>query len=183
MGVPAYRLRIHLPISLNTIERFYHLTRLAIFKSEAQKTPLLSGELEMDEAYFGGKRKGVKKEIYFRGRIVWASLIFNKQKQAVFGIYKRNGSVLTFPVPDRKAESLLPLIDKHAASGGVYYTDENTAYASLSLKGKHITITKDVINRMPTGKHTINGIEGFWSYANIGFMSLEECLKSISTFT
>lgn len=165
LGVPAYRLRLHLPLTLSTIERFYHLVRLSIFKSETEKSILLSGELEMDEAYFGGKRKALKKEVWFRGRIVWTSFIFDKQKQAVFGIYKRNGCVLTFPVPDRKAENLRPLIDKHIKDGGVYYTDENTAYASLSLKGKHITISKDVISRAPKGKHTINGIEGFWSYA------------------
>lgn len=106
LGVPVYRLRKRVPVSLHTIERFYRLIRMAIYQNQTNSSVKLSGELEMDEAYFGGKRKAIKKEIWYRERIVWTSFIYDKQKQAVFGIYKRNGTVLTFPVPDRKARNL-----------------------------------------------------------------------------
>ena len=55
----------------------------------------LSGELEIDEALFGGHRKGK------RG---WGS----EGKNLVFGIYQRNGKVITFPVSDREHDTLIP---------------------------------------------------------------------------
>ncbi len=57
----------------------------------------LSGKLELDEAMFGGHHKGK------RG---WGV----EGKTLVFGIYKRNGHVMTFPVPDRKYDTLMELI-------------------------------------------------------------------------
>lgn len=171
LGVPAYRLRFRIPVHLHTTERFYRLIRFAIYHNSAKTFTQLAGELEMDEAYFGGKRK--RKRLHIKGLSdIWSGFKGNKIKQAVFGIYQRNGKVLTFPVPDRKAQTLRPLIDKYVKKGGVYYTDDNTAYATLSAKGRHIMIAKDVLNRTPTGKHTINGIEGFWSYAKHWFYPL-----------
>ena len=53
------------------------------------------------------------------------------------GIYQRNGKVITFPVSDRKHDTLIPLIKQHTRKGSLYYTDDHTAYAALNLIGKH----------------------------------------------
>ena len=79
----------------------------------------LSGELEIDEALFGGHRKGK------RG---WGS----EGKSLVFGIYQRNGKVITFSVSDRKHETF-PLIKQHTKKGSLYYTDDHTAYAAIEI--------------------------------------------------
>ena len=48
----------------------------------------------------------------------------------------------------------------------LYYTDDHTAYATLSLIGKHSSISHG--NKEYVREDTpINGIEGFWSYAKI----------------
>lgn len=114
----------------------------------------LSGELEIDEALFGGHRKGK------RG---WGS----EGKNLVFGIYQRNGKVITFPVSDRKHDTLIPLIRLHTKKGSLYYTDDHTAYAALNLIGKHQIILhgKEEYVRDDDDATHINGIEGFWSYA------------------
>jgi transposase-like protein len=84
----------------------------------------------MDEALFGGHHKGGK-----RG---WSSIEY---KNLVFGIYRRNGIVITFPpVFDRKHETLITLIKQHTRKGSLYYTDDHTTYATLSLIGKHSSI-------------------------------------------
>lgn len=69
----------------------------------------LSGRLEIDEALFGGYRSG---------KPGWGA----EGKTLVFGIYKRNGRVVTFPVLDRKYDTLVPLIEKHTKKGSLYYT-------------------------------------------------------------
>ena len=54
----------------------------------------MSGEIEADESYFGGKRKGK------RGR-------GSRNKVPVFGILERNGNVKVEVFEDVKAETLL----------------------------------------------------------------------------
>ena len=81
LGVPAYRIRWHVPVSLATIERVFRIFRQAIYGYllyELQEIKL-SGHIELDEALFGGRRKGGK-----RG---WGA----EGKTLVFGIYRRNG--------------------------------------------------------------------------------------------
>ena len=92
LGVPAYRIRWYVPASLATIERVFRIFRQAIYDSllcELQEIKL-TGQIELDEALFGGRRKGGK-----RG---WGA----EGKALVFGIYKRNGRVITLPVSDRR---------------------------------------------------------------------------------
>lgn len=122
LGVPAYRIRFfYIPLSLATIERSFRIFRQqSIYDESLQKVKeelkKLSGEIEIDEALFGGHRKGSK-----RG---WGA----EGKSLVFGIYQRNGKVITFPVSDRKHDTLIPLIKLHTKKGSLYYTDDHTAY-------------------------------------------------------
>jgi transposase len=127
LGVPAYRITFYVPLSLTTIEKTFRVFRQSIYNESLLKIKelkKLSGELEIDEALFGGHRKGK------RG---WGS----EGKSLVFGIYQRNGKVITFPVSDRKHDTLIPLIKQQTKKGSLYYTDDHTAYAALNLIGKH----------------------------------------------
>ena len=58
---------------------------------------LFDGEIELDESYFGGIRKGK------RGRGAGG-------KVAVFGLLKRNGKVYTACVKDTKTDTLMLII-------------------------------------------------------------------------
>lgn len=153
LGVPAYRTRFYVHISLATVERTFRIFRQAIYDSSLDELNQLkmSGRFEMDEALFGGHRKGK------RG---WGA----EGKAMVFGIYKRNGRVVTFPVPDRKHDTLMPLIERHTKKGSLYYTDDYTAYASLRMRGRHQVIAHGLEEYVRDDTH-INGIEGFWSYS------------------
>lgn len=150
LGVPSYRARHYTGVSLKTMQRLYTRFREALYTQSLQELRALSGEIELDEALFGGHRKGK------RG---WGA----RGKRAVFGLYKRNGHVLTFPVPNRNHATLLPLIEAHTAPGSLYYTDDYHAYASLRVRGAHVVVSKK--EGRPRGRDHINGIEGFWSYA------------------
>lgn len=56
LGVPAYRIRFYVPISLDTIERTLRIFRQAIYDSlfDEIRNLKLSGKIEIDEALFGG---------------------------------------------------------------------------------------------------------------------------------
>ena len=112
---------------------------------------LMYGEIEMDESYFGGRRKGK------RGRGA-------ANKVPVFGILERNGIVRVEPVRDVTAATLLDLTIKTVRRGSIVYTDKFRGYDSLMFCGyRHIKI--DHKKLFASGKVYINGVEGFWSFA------------------
>jgi transposase len=114
-------------------------------------TNLLKGDVEVDESYFVGRRKGN------RGRGA-----FNKVP--VFGILERNGVVKVEVVKNVKAETLLNLTVDTVRRGSIVYTDKFKSYDSLMFCGyRHLKI--DHKKKFASGKVYINGVEGFWSYA------------------
>ena len=115
----------------------------------------LNGELELDESYFGGKRKGN------RGRGA-------NNKAIVFGILERKGKVHTVIVPNVSKEILMKEIENKTLKGSVFYTDTWKSYVDLKQYGKHNKINHKK-EKYVNGKTHINGIEGFWSYAKERF--------------
>lgn len=82
-------------------------------------------------------------------------------KHMVFGIYQRNGKVLTFPIASRGKQELVPLMIHHTKAGSLSYTDDWHAYTFLDIRANHVVIRKDA--GKPRGRNHLNGIEGFWS--------------------
>lgn len=104
----------------------------------------------MDETMFGGRKPG---------KYGWGA----SGKHMVFGIYQRNGKVLTFPISSRAGDTLIPLITNYTKPGSLYYTDDWFAYTFFSIRGNHVVVTKE--KGLPKGRDHLNGIEGFWSFA------------------
>lgn len=143
-----------LKLSYNTVTKRYMFFREKIADYSENFSEKLKGELELDESYFGGKRKGN------RGRGA-----FNKA--IVFGILERNGKVYTKVVPDVSKETLMNVITTKTQKGSVFYTDCFKSYKSLKQFGKHMKVN----HQYTFGKshNHINGLEGFWSYAKERF--------------
>jgi len=80
--------------------------RETIYQNVINDLKPLSGEIEMDETMFGGKRSGK------RG---WGA----SGKNIVFGIYQRNGKVLTFPISSRAKETMQPYIKRYTKAGSL----------------------------------------------------------------
>ena len=89
-----------LGIHPNSAALFYRKIRMVISHHLALATDeVFEGPVELDESYFGGRRKGR------RGRGAAGKVV-------VFGILKRNGRVYTVVVDNAKSETLLPVIKK-----------------------------------------------------------------------
>ena len=106
LGVPAYRLRFQVPLDRKTIQRWFRILREAIYHIELKGLSYLSGQIEMDETMFDGKAPGK------RG---WGAA----GKHMVFGIYQRNGKVLTFSITSRGGWELMPLMTQHTKPGSL----------------------------------------------------------------
>ncbi len=141
-----------LKINRNTTNRIFKIIRLKIIESIDEEL-LLSGEIELDESYFGARRVRGK-----RGRGA-------KGKTIVFGLLKRNGRVITQVVENCSKDELLPIIRGKILSDSTVYTDGFKSYDSLVTLGyKYYRIyhSKDEFAR---GKNHVNGVESFWAYA------------------
>jgi len=112
---------------------------------------LLEGEVEVDESYFGGRRKGK------RGRGAAG-------KVPVFGLLKRNGKVYAVIIPDAKTDTLMPIIRQKVKPDSIVYTDTFRSYNALDVSEfKHYRINH---SELFANKHNhINGIENFWNQA------------------
>jgi transposase len=138
-----------LGIQPNTAARFFLRLRWLI----ASKLPSyeLSGEIEADESYFGGRRKGK------RGRGAAG-------KVAVFGLLKRRGKVFTAVILNAKSETLIPIIKEKVQPDSIVYTDTFGAYNALNVSEfHHLRINHSEL--FADQKNHINGIENFWNQA------------------
>src|SRR3989339_725777 len=149
---PAYRVANDLGLGYQVVTRVYQRLREAIYHVAELEAGKLKGEIEIDEAYFGGRRKGK------RGRGAAG-------KSIVFGLLERDGRVYTRVVEGVSADDLMTVIRKKTRKGSVYYSDTFKSYNSLKRLGKHLTVnhSKDMVSKKT--KNHINGIEGFWSFA------------------
>jgi len=154
LEISASKTARELDLSYNAVYNKFMFFRQKIADHLNKNFKKMSGELELDETYFGGIRKGK------RGRGAY-------NKAIVFGILERQGKVYTTVVPNVKAETLMTEIQTKTEKGSVFYTDCFKSYKSLKQYGKHLRINKQYT--FAAGRNHINGLESFWSYAKERF--------------
>lgn len=148
-GVPAKELQRQLSVTYKTAWRMGHEIRKYMGGVDGDSG--LSGHVEVDETYVGGKKKGIQ----YRGG--------NQGKTTVFGMVQRGGEVITRVVNDRRAKTLTPHIKDNIAHGATVSSDEWAAYKSLSKQGFAHGTCDHSNEQWVNGIHHTNTIEGFWS--------------------
>jgi transposase-like protein len=140
-------------LNRNTVNRFLRAIRQRLAEFCEQQSPF-SGEIEVDESYFGARRIKGK-----RGRGAYGKTI-------VFGVFKRNGKVYTEIVPDCSKATLQAIIRGKVDPESIIYSDGWRGYNGLVDVGygKHLRVDHGR-NEFTKGKTHINGIEGFWGFA------------------
>ena len=147
-GVPAKELQRQLGVTYKCAWRIGHEIRkyMAIVDGDNG----LSGTVEADETYIGGKRKGK------RGRGAAG-------KTVVFGMLQRGGDVMTKIVPSASKSVLQGHIQQNVVTGTEMQTDEWLAYRGLDKIGyTHETVEHGCGEYARDGIH-VNALEGFWS--------------------
>ena len=139
-------------LSRNTINKYFSKSRKRIIQLCQEETPF-SGEVELDESYFGAKRIRGK-----RGRGAAG-------KTPVFGVLKRDGNVYVEIVQNCSKDQLMSIIQGKILEGSTVYTDGWKAYDGLILNGYDHDRIHHSHNEFARGKNHVNGIESFWSFA------------------
>lgn len=135
-------------------------------KTNSQNSTL-SGDVEIDETFVGGKNKNRhkdKKVEKCQGRSY-------KDKVPVFGILERGGKVIAKVVPNTQAKTLVPIIKEYVEIGSVVNTDgwEYTgligSYEQRSVDHeKHFYGTTYATELGEIITISTNGIENVWSH-------------------
>jgi transposase-like protein len=132
---------------------------------EAMQTPTherLSGQIETDETFIGGKAKNQRLNLGSSARLRHREGRKPlKPKTVVFGMIERGGKVRAMVVPDTRRKTLMPRIVQHVTPGSTVYTDANYSYADVSQDYVHRVIDHS-ISYVEGQVHT-NSIENFWS--------------------
>lgn len=135
----------------HTAIQFFRNCRKAIAAHQERQWPLC-GEVEVDESYFGGRRKGK------RGRGAAG-------KVPVFGILKRGGKVYAQVISNAKAKTLMPIIRERVVPDSIVYSDTFKSYNSLHVEGYHHVRVNHTETFAASKRNHINGIENFWNQA------------------
>lgn len=149
-GVAAKELQRQLSVTYKTAWRMAHEIRkyMAIVDGD----PPMSGHVEADETFIGGRDLGRGKKAGPRG-----------DKSVVLGLLERDGNVYTQHVHNTSGATLLPPILKRVAKGSKISTDKWRAYESLSMHGyDHGAVDHGRKEYVRDDVHT-NSLENFWS--------------------
>jgi transposase len=139
-------------VNKSTAAYYYQRLRELIYRElDKESEQYFAGEIEVDESYFGGHRKGN------RGRGAGG-------KVPVFGLLKRGGRVYTKIIADASSDTLVPIIKQKVIPDSIVYSDCWRGYNALDIaEFKHYRINHSKL--FADKKNHINGIENFWNQA------------------
>jgi transposase len=153
-GVSGKELQRQLGVTYKTAYRIGMQIRKLTENTQNFDT-LLSGHVEMDEAYVGGRVSGLG-----GGRGA-------PNKTVVFGLAERKGRMVARVVPNVKTATLRPIVLETVAPGSTVSTDELRSYGLLTKDGyRHGTANHGAgeYSRYVCKSLTfhVNTVEGFW---------------------
>ena len=99
---------------------FHRLREIIAYELEQESNEVFGGEIEVDESYFGGRRKGR------RGRGAAGKI-------PVFGLLKRGERVYTKIIPDASSATLYPIIERKVTPDSIVYSDCWRGYNVLDV--------------------------------------------------
>jgi transposase-like protein len=158
-GISSHELARALGVSQKSAWFMLHRIRLAMRTGSFNK---LSGHVEVDETYIGGKARNMHEGVKAR-KITGTG---GKDKAVVAGALQRRGEVRAEVIPDRRRDNVQAHVKKQVEEGSNLYTDQQQGYLGLSQSYQHETVDHAV--EYVDGQVHVNGVEKFWSLLKRG---------------
>ncbi len=153
LDLTADRTAVLTKLTDKTVNQIFLKIRLRLLQHGQREWPF-SGQVEVDQSYFGARRVKGK-----RGRRA-------SGKTIVFGIYKRNGKVFTEVVPNVQRKTLQAIIGGRVGILTIIHSDSWRGSNGLVDLGypRHFRVNHSA-DEFVSDESNINGIESFWSSA------------------
>jgi transposase-like protein len=159
-GISSYEVSRDLAISQKSAWHMMHRIRLALQSGSLNK---LSGEVEVDETFIGGKARNMHKNKKWAKMRDFSGVV---GKVAVMGLLERDGQVRAKVIRNTRRKSLQPEILKHVEPGTTIYSDALKSYEKIGDDYIHQVI--DHAEKYVDGQIHTNGMENFWSLLKRG---------------
>ena len=166
-GTTARTAGVLVGVNKTTAAYYFHRLRQLIHQASEDATPF-SGEVEVDESYFGGRRKGL------RGRGAAG-------KVPVFGLLKRGGKVYARMISDIKSSTLQAIMEEKIVPDSIVYSDTFPSYNVLDVSAfKHYRINhaKLFADRK---NHIRTASMNFWNQSQASFAPVQGIPKGSFT--
>lgn len=159
-GISAKQIQRETGVTYKTAWRMCHQIRKLLNENISQ----MSGQIEADETYVGGKRHGK------RGRGAAGKTI-------VGGLAQRKGKLAAIKIPNVRAATLMRLIKERVLPKSIIHTDDLPSYNRLVFCGySHKRIHHQ--GTYVVGDIHTNTIDGFWSLFKRGVNGVYHAISS-----
>jgi transposase-like protein len=158
-GISSCQLARDLGVTQKTAWHMLHRVRLSMQTNSFDKP--LSGTVEADETYIGGRRVAQGSGKTGRGT----------DKTIVFGMAQRGGDVRSMPVPDVTGQTLKSIINNNVEKGAKIMTDHFSGYSGLIKDFAHRRVSHLKKTYVNGEIHTQN-IENFWGLLKRGILGI-----------
>ncbi len=158
-GISSYEVGRDLGVSQKSAWHMMHRIRFALHSGSFEK---LSGRVEVDETFIGGKARNMHKAD--RARKITGT--GGKDKVIVMGMLERGGKVRAGVIDNRRKKVVQAQVREHIEAGSAIFSDELKSYEGLESDYQHAVINHAV--EYASGNVHTNGMENFWSLLKRG---------------
>ena len=181
-GISAKQLERELGVTYKTAWRMFTLIRNELMTQDDD--PPLSGVIEMDETYVGGKPRAEDRREFAKSPNVRSAALkwSDRTKIQVFGAVERNrrgwidgsprptitkyGKITAHVIPSRQKDTIMGHVARRVDPESVVYTDNAHVYGTVPAK-RHETVDHHKKEFVRGEVHT-QTIDGFWSLVKRG---------------
>lgn len=163
-SISAKELQRELEVTYKTAWRMAHLIRKALPKDDSP----LSGDVEMDAGYFGGKHYAGKNGVNLSQVMA--------QKSVVMAAVERKGKTRAEVVPNASATTIKNFLWQNVSTNATLMTDSATTYDNVALPYKRESVNHSK-GEYVRGRAHVNNVEAFWAHMK---RSIKGTHKSVS---
>jgi transposase len=155
-GVAAKELERQLSVCYKTALRMAHQIKILMYN---EHTEPLTGIVEVDESYLGGKMKNKHKEVRAENAKNYKGSVDNKV--GVMGFIQRGGIVKTVVINDNT--TFKQLVRENVSKDATLVTDAAVGYKIFGREYKQHEVINHTNDEYKRGIYHTNTIEGFWA--------------------
>ena len=163
-GISAHQLHRTLGITYKTAWFMAHHVRFAM--TQEPLADLMTGEVELDATYVGGKEKNKHEDKCIAGN--WGAS--TNSKTPVFALVERTGELRARKMKILDNYSIRAEVRKHIAHNAALMTDESPAYQMLDKEYPNRQMVKHARHEYVRGRVYTNTLEGWFALLKRGVM-------------